>query len=147
MKVFGWSVSTDRTEPRQRRGVQRNSMEDPRMEDSGCCSRIRNRSDSQRSRISWPATRFRSPCRSGVATHIFCGDSNLVIRQMRGEIDCKAPGLQLIRHKAKEKHRLWPIHEFLHMKRDWNPSPDRLASKVLQQEQASISLSNQNRQD
>ena len=31
---------------------------------------------------------------------IICGDSNLVIRQMRGEIDCKAPGLQLLRHKA-----------------------------------------------
>ena len=29
---------------------------------------------------------------------IICGDSNLVIRQMRGEMDCKAPGLQLLRH-------------------------------------------------
>ena len=51
---------------------------------------------------------------------IICGDSNLVIRQMRGEIDCKAPGLQLLRLKAMEKLRSWPIHEFLHMKRDWN---------------------------
>ena len=49
---------------------------------------------------------------------IICGDSNLVIRQMRGEIDCKAPGLQLLRHKAMEKLRSWPNHEFLHMKRD-----------------------------
>ena len=24
---------------------------------------------------------------------IICGDSNLLIRQMRGEIDCKAPGI------------------------------------------------------
>ena len=51
---------------------------------------------------------------------INCGDSNLVIRQMREEIDCKAPGLQLLRHKAMEKLRSWPNHEFLHMKRDWN---------------------------
>uniref|UniRef100_A0AAV1TZE0 RNase H type-1 domain-containing protein n=1 Tax=Peronospora matthiolae TaxID=2874970 RepID=A0AAV1TZE0_9STRA len=29
-----------------------------------------------------------------------CGDSNLVIRQIWGEIDCKAPGLQLLRLKA-----------------------------------------------
>ena len=37
---------------------------------------------------------------------IICGDSNLVIRQMRGEIDCKAPGVQLLRHKAMLKiHR------------------------------------------
>ena len=58
---------------------------------------------------------------------IICGDSSLVIRQMRGEIDCKAPGLQLLRHKAMEKLRSWPIQEFLHMKRDWNQSADRLA--------------------
>ena len=31
---------------------------------------------------------------------ILCEDSNSVIRQMRGKIDCKAPGLQLLRHKA-----------------------------------------------
>ena len=30
---------------------------------------------------------------------IICGDSDLVIRQICGEIDCKAPGLQLLRHK------------------------------------------------
>ena len=47
---------------------------------------------------------------------IICGDSNLVIRQMRGKNDCKAPGLQLLRHKAMEKLRSWPSHEFLHMK-------------------------------
>ena len=29
---------------------------------------------------------------------IICGELSLVIRQMRGEIDCKAPGLQLLRH-------------------------------------------------
>ena len=33
---------------------------------------------------------------------IICGDSNLVIQQMRGETDCKAPGLQLLRHRALE---------------------------------------------
>ena len=62
---------------------------------------------------------------------IICGDSNLVIRQMRGEIDCKAPGLQLLRHKAMESLRSWPNHDFLHMKRDWNQSADRLASTAL----------------
>ncbi|KAE9281849.1 hypothetical protein PR003_g27560 [Phytophthora rubi] len=47
---------------------------------------------------------------------IICGDSNLVIRQMRGEIECKVPGLKLLRS--------WPDHELLHMKRDWNQSAD-----------------------
>ena len=49
---------------------------------------------------------------------IICGELNLVIRQMRGEIDCKAPGLQLLRHISMEKLRSWPIHEFLHMKKE-----------------------------
>ena len=49
---------------------------------------------------------------------IICGDSNLVIRQMRGEIDCKAPGLQLLRHQTMEKLRSWPNHAFLYMKRE-----------------------------
>ena len=49
---------------------------------------------------------------------IICGNSYLLIRQIRGEIDCKTPGLQVLRHKAMEKLRSWPIHKFLHMKRD-----------------------------
>ena len=53
----------------------------------------------------------------------------LVIRHMRREMDCKAPGLQLPRHKAMEELRSWPTHEFLHVKRDWNASADRLASE------------------
>ena len=78
---------------------------------------------------------------------IICGDSNLVIRQMRGEIDCKAPGLQLLRHKALEKLRSWPDHEFLHMKRDWNQSADRLASAALQREKGTIVTLEDDRQD
>lgn len=76
-----------------------------------------------------------------------CGDSNLVIRQMRGEIDCKAPGVKLLRHKAMQKLRSWPIHEFLHMKRDWNQSGDRLASTALQYEKGMRVTSNQDLQD
>ena len=45
-----------------------------------------------------------------------------------------------------EKLRSWPIHEFLHMKRDWNRSADQLASKALQQKQGLIALSDQDRQ-
>ena len=69
---------------------------------------------------------------------IICGDSNLVIRQMRGEIDCKAPGLQLLRYKTMERLRSWPSHEFLHMKRDWNQIADGLASEALQQEKGKL---------
>ncbi|GMF57107.1 unnamed protein product [Phytophthora fragariaefolia] len=65
---------------------------------------------------------------------IICGDSNLVIRQMRGEIECKAPGLKILRQKAMEKLRAWPNHEFLHVKRDWKQRADKLASAALQRE-------------
>ena len=36
---------------------------------------------------------------------IICNDSNLVIRQLRGEIDCNSPGLPLLRHRVMEKLR------------------------------------------
>uniref|UniRef100_A0AAV1TGP4 RNase H type-1 domain-containing protein n=1 Tax=Peronospora matthiolae TaxID=2874970 RepID=A0AAV1TGP4_9STRA len=78
---------------------------------------------------------------------ILCGDSSLVIRQMRGEIDCKAPGLQLLRHKALEKLQSWPSHEFLHMKREWNQSADRLASTALQSEKGRTVVAEEDRQD
>ncbi|OWY96619.1 LOW QUALITY PROTEIN: reverse transcriptase [Phytophthora megakarya] len=63
---------------------------------------------------------------------VTCGDSNLVIRQVRGEIDCKAPGLTLLRQRALDRLRTWPDHGLLHVKRDWNGSADSLTSAALQ---------------
>ncbi|KAE9323578.1 hypothetical protein PF008_g17318 [Phytophthora fragariae] len=63
-----------------------------------------------------------------------CGDSNLVIRQVRGEIDYKAPGLTLLRQKALDRLLAWPDHELLHVKRDWNGSADSLAGAALQRQ-------------
>ena len=62
---------------------------------------------------------------------VICGDSNLVVRQMRGEIECKATGLSPLRAKALNKLRSWARHEILHVKRDWNQSADQLASEAL----------------
>ncbi|ETO58389.1 hypothetical protein F444_23234 [Phytophthora nicotianae P1976] len=45
---------------------------------------------------------------------IICGDSHLVIRQMRDEIECKAPGMTPLRRRALDRLRTWPAHEFLH---------------------------------
>ncbi|POM68675.1 Reverse transcriptase [Phytophthora palmivora] len=79
---------------------------------------------------------------------IICGDSNLVIRQMkRGEIECKAPGLMLLRQQALERLRSWPNHEFLHMKRDWNRSADSLASAALRRESGVVIVKEEERQD
>ncbi|KAE9272457.1 hypothetical protein PR003_g30196 [Phytophthora rubi] len=57
---------------------------------------------------------------------------------MRGEIACKAPALQLLREKAMNQLASWPKHEFVHMKRDWNQSVDRLASQALQAEVGTV---------
>ncbi|KAE9180282.1 hypothetical protein PF005_g23341 [Phytophthora fragariae] len=65
---------------------------------------------------------------------VICGDSNLVIRQMKGEIDCKAPALTLLRQKALRQLGTWPAHDLLHVKRAWNASADSLASAALQRE-------------
>ncbi|OWY98484.1 LOW QUALITY PROTEIN: reverse transcriptase, partial [Phytophthora megakarya] len=45
---------------------------------------------------------------------VVCGDTNLVIRQVRGEIDCKAPGLTLLKRKALDRPGKWSDHEFVH---------------------------------
>ncbi|OWZ04123.1 LOW QUALITY PROTEIN: reverse transcriptase [Phytophthora megakarya] len=65
---------------------------------------------------------------------VICGDSNLVIRQVRGEIDCKAPGLTLLKRKALDRLRKWNDHELVYVKRDWNGSADSLASAALQRQ-------------
>ncbi|ETO60053.1 hypothetical protein F444_21691 [Phytophthora nicotianae P1976] len=69
---------------------------------------------------------------------IICGDSNLVIRLMRGEIEFKAPGLTPLRRRALGRLRTWPAHEFLHAKRDWNQSADRLANTALHQQEGTV---------
>ena len=66
---------------------------------------------------------------------------------MRGEIDCKAPGLQLLRHKAMQRLQSWPKHEFLQMIREWNQSADLLASPALQRDTSTIVASNSEMQD
>ncbi|POM70261.1 LOW QUALITY PROTEIN: Reverse transcriptase [Phytophthora palmivora] len=78
---------------------------------------------------------------------IICGDSNLLIRQMKGEIECKAPGLTLLRQQAMERLRSWPNHEFLHMKRDWNQSADSLASAALRRESGVVNVTEEERQN
>ncbi|OWZ00693.1 hypothetical protein PHMEG_00028058 [Phytophthora megakarya] len=65
---------------------------------------------------------------------VICGDSNLVIRQVPGEIGCKALGLTLLKRKALDRLRKWSDHELVHVKRYWNGSADSLASATLQRQ-------------
>ncbi|ETP27896.1 hypothetical protein F442_22818 [Phytophthora nicotianae P10297] len=78
---------------------------------------------------------------------IIGGDSNLVIRQMRGEIECKVPGLTPLRRRALDRLRTWATHEFLHVKRDWNQSADRLANTALHQQEGTVVTSEADHDD
>ncbi|POM64548.1 Reverse transcriptase, partial [Phytophthora palmivora] len=78
---------------------------------------------------------------------VFCGDSNLVIRQVRGEIECKAPGLTLLKQRALDRLKDWPDHELVHVKRDWNGSADTLASAALQRQGGAEIESDEDKQD
>ncbi|OWZ02971.1 reverse transcriptase [Phytophthora megakarya] len=44
---------------------------------------------------------------------VICGDSNLVIQQVRGEIDRKAPGLTLLKRKVLDRLSQWSDHEIV----------------------------------
>uniref|UniRef100_H3H639 RNA-directed DNA polymerase n=1 Tax=Phytophthora ramorum TaxID=164328 RepID=H3H639_PHYRM len=57
-----------------------------------------------------------------VSRLIVCGDSNLVIRQMREEMDCKSPGLKLLKQRASCALQKWPRHDLFHD----TPDPHRL---------------------
>ncbi|ETM97719.1 hypothetical protein PPTG_19992 [Phytophthora nicotianae INRA-310] len=66
---------------------------------------------------------------------------------MRGEIECKAPGLTPLRRRALDRLRTWPAHEFLHVKRDWNQSADRLANTALHQQEGTVVTSEADHDD
>ncbi|GMF16978.1 unnamed protein product [Phytophthora fragariaefolia] len=69
-------------------------------------------------------------------------DSNLVIRQIRGEIEYKALSLKLLRQKAMEKLRSWSKHEFLHVTSQTDiddlATLNRLAELLVPQSQISV---------
>ena len=66
---------------------------------------------------------------------------------MLGEIDCKAPGMQLLRKIAMDRLRSWLIYKFLHVKIDWNQSSYRLSNEPLQQEKGWIFVTEKDRQE
>ncbi|OWZ07285.1 reverse transcriptase [Phytophthora megakarya] len=59
---------------------------------------------------------------------VVCGDSNLVIRHVRGEIDSKAPGLTLLKRKALDRLRKWSDHELGPERKYRQPSERRFAT-------------------
>ncbi|KAE8908649.1 hypothetical protein PF003_g7966 [Phytophthora fragariae] len=53
---------------------------------------------------------------------------------MRDEMDCKSPGLKLLRQKTRTALQAWPHCELFHVRRDWNASADMLAGQARQRQ-------------
>ncbi|KAE8997999.1 hypothetical protein PF011_g15237 [Phytophthora fragariae] len=53
---------------------------------------------------------------------------------MRDEMDCKSPGLKLLRQKTRKSLQAWPHCELFLVRRDWNASADMLAGQALQRQ-------------
>lgn len=47
-------------------------------------------------------------------------------------MDCKSPGLELLRGRAWSELQEWPRREYFHVRRDWNARADMLAGQALQ---------------
>ncbi|KAJ0390640.1 hypothetical protein P43SY_011960 [Pythium insidiosum] len=68
----------------------------------------------------------------GVRELIICGDSRIIIQQLRGEIACRTAGLQVL-HAEASTHllkfdRVWLVH----VKRAFNAAADYITSRALQ---------------
>lgn len=59
------------------------------------------------------------------------GDSELIIKQMRGEYKVKAPNLKELHKKATELSRKIPKTTFLHIYRHFNQRADELSNEAL----------------
>jgi hypothetical protein len=70
--------------------------------------------------------------RRGVKDVIICGDSRIVIQQLRGDIECRTPGLQVLRAEALSKLSQFNSAHLLHVARDFNGAADLITGKALQ---------------
>ncbi|POM81869.1 LOW QUALITY PROTEIN: Reverse transcriptase [Phytophthora palmivora] len=66
---------------------------------------------------------------------VFCGDSNLAIRQKRDRL--KGARVNPAPAEGADQLKEWPDHELVHVKRDWNGSANSLVSAALQRQAGS----------
>jgi len=65
-------------------------------------------------------------------------DSELLVKQMRGEYRVKHPGLQPLWEQARELVRLIGDVRFEHVRREWNRDADRLANEAMDDAAAGV---------
>ena len=59
------------------------------------------------------------------------GDSQLVIKQVKGEYQVKAENMKTLHKKANELLNMITSYEFIHVKREFNKKADELATKGI----------------
>ena len=68
---------------------------------------------------------------SGVSTLHIKSDSELLVKQMRGEYRVKNAGLQPLFERAKTMARQIGLVKFEHVRREFNKDADRLANEAM----------------
>ncbi|KAJ0391128.1 hypothetical protein P43SY_012144 [Pythium insidiosum] len=63
---------------------------------------------------------------------VVCGDSRIVIQQLRGEIECRTPGLQVLLAEALKLLRKFDKVFLVHVARAYNAAADWITGKTLQ---------------
>jgi probable phosphoglycerate mutase len=74
---------------------------------------------------------------SGVNRLHIRSDSELLVKQMRGEYRVKSPGLQPLYEQARQLMRQLGVVKFEHVRRDLNKDADRLANEAMDEAAAS----------
>jgi ribonuclease HI len=69
---------------------------------------------------------------------IICGDSRLVIQQLRGEIECHSPGLKLLWIDAARELKTLEGSSLVHVKREHDVAADHITAKVMQREEGAV---------
>ena len=68
---------------------------------------------------------------NGISTLHVCADSELLVKQMRGEYRVKSPGLQPLHEQARTLVRQIGDVTFEHVRREFNKDADRLANEAM----------------
>ena len=67
----------------------------------------------------------------GIRHVILVGDSNLVVRQLRAEMECRAAGLKCLKNAVEKLTQSFASVQYFHVKRDFNQAADLLAGRAL----------------
>ncbi|KAJ0390852.1 hypothetical protein P43SY_011081 [Pythium insidiosum] len=70
--------------------------------------------------------------RHAIRRLVVCGDSRLVIQQVRGEMECRSPSLQLLHAQAIVELGKFERVDLIHVARAYNAAADLITGKALQ---------------